>query len=74
MNKNENFMGFSSYQEHDRGLKGILEAVLHVMLGLFVIGCVYSFFLKTELSKTPIAARSAEVEQPHSDEENLGSK
>ena len=75
MNRNEKLATtFSDYQEHDRGLRGILEAILYVMLGLFIIGCVYSFFLKTELSKIPMPVKSTEVEKPDLDEKNLGSE
>jgi hypothetical protein len=66
MNTNEKLaMGFGDYQEHNRGLRGILEAILYVMLGLLVIGCVYSFFLKTELSKIATPIKSEEVEKTH---------
>lgn len=54
-------MDFSDYEERDRGLRGIGEAIVHVMLALFVLGSVYAFFLKTELGRPSTGIRSTEL-------------
>lgn len=66
MNRKEKWvMDFTGYEERDRGLMGIGEAVVHVMLALFVLGSAYAFFLKTELGRPSTDIRSTELGALH---------
>lgn len=60
-------MDFSGYEERDRGLMGIAEAVLHVVLALVVLGGVYTFFFKTELGIPSTDIKSIELGILHTD-------
>ena len=64
-------MDFSGYEERDRGLKGIGESVVHVILALVVLGGVYAFFLKTELCRPSTDIKLIELGILHSDSINL---
>ena len=64
-------MDFTDYEEDDRDLMGIGEAILRVTLALVVLGSVYAFFLKTELSKPSTDIKSIELGILHSDGMNL---
>lgn len=72
MNRKEKWIGdFRGYEERDRGLRGIGESVLHVMLALVVLGGVYAFFLKTELCRPSTDIKSIELGTRHADGMNL---
>ena len=72
MNRKEKWvMDFSGYEERDRGLMGIGEAVVHVMLALVVLVGVYAFFLKTELDRASTDIKSIELGTLSSDGMNL---
>ena len=64
-------MDFIGYEERDKGLRGVGEAILHVILALFVLGVVYAFFLKTELDIPNTDRKSTELGILHSDWMNL---
>lgn len=72
MNEKEKWvMDFTDYEEDDRDLMGVGEAILRVTLALVVLGSVYAFFLKTELSKPSTDIKSIELGILYSDGMNL---
>jgi branched-subunit amino acid ABC-type transport system permease component len=58
-------MDFSGYEERDRGLRGIGESIVHIILALFVLGGVYTFFFKTELGRSSTDIKSTELGTLH---------
>jgi len=72
MNEKEKWvMDFTDYEEDDRDLMGIGQAILRVTLVLVILGSVYAFFLKTELSKPSTDIKSIELGILYSDGMNL---
>jgi hypothetical protein len=50
-------VNYSEYSESDKGVENIGQAIVHVILALFVLGLLYTFFAKTEwkmLVKAPV--------------------